>query len=489
MFRIEARQQRAQVVHGDERHVCKADERRRGTPAGGKADARTKRLRKSPLGLRVRYDLETECIEPARKLAVSAATHGNPAPRLQRDDPPRRVEGDRIAIQFRKQLVARAEPPRLPRSEQYGGDIGGLDHDGILPVQFSRRSPWRARYSQRATAMIASAPADILRFILSRTDERLNTVLVTLTGIEGVSSRAIGAQMAIAEDGQYVGSFSGGCVEAAVVAEALGTLASGNAKLVRFGAGSPYLDIRLPCGGGIDLLFNPRPDPQAIADIVALLDARKMATLRLSRTGLTMADAAAPQPGWQDDSFDISYLPRLRIVAIGQGEDLTGLARLAHGFGADVAALTPDRRALAELTARGIDTIELLTRTTLPPVHTDAWTAIVFLFHDRDWEEGLLPQAVHLPGFYFGAVGSRRTHATRLERLRIAGIPEHLLDTLRGPIGLIPATRDPATLALSILSEIVQDYNRIASSGHQPAAEQDDTSRRSLAPALRPDAR
>jgi xanthine dehydrogenase accessory factor len=82
----------------------------------------------------------------------------------------------------------------------------------------------------------------------------------------------------------------------------------------------------------------------------------------------------------------------------------------------------------------------------------------------------LLPQALRLPGFYFGAVGSGRTHRARLETLPAAQVPEHLRQALRGPIGLIPATRDPATLALSILSEIVQEYDRIGAHSTRPVA-------------------
>ena len=106
--------------------------------------------------------------------------------------------------------------------------------------------------------------------------------------------------------------------------------------------------------------------------------------------------------------------------------------------------------------------LRLNTRTPLPPITGDAWTAFVFAFHDHDWEEFLLPQALALPGFYHGAVGSRRTHHARVDALRSAGVPAAQIDALRGSIGLIPATRHPATLALSILAELVQDYEACA---------------------------
>lgn len=323
--------------------------------------------------------------------------------------------------------------------------------------------------------MIATTPADILRFALDRSREGAGTILVTLTAIEGSSPRAIGAQMAVAEDGRYMGSFSGGCIEAAVVAEAIGTLADGRAKLVRFGAGSPYLDIRLPCGGGIDLLFNPNPDPDAIAEVLSQHGRREAAVLRLVDDGVFL-DAVSEGDGaaWRDDGFRLCYAPPLRVVAFGQGEELTALARLAKSFGADVSVLSPDERALTHLTAEGFDTVRLTARTSLPPVRTDPWTAILSVFHDRDWEEELLPHALRLPSFYIGAIGSRRTQDIRLDTLRAAGVPEDLRRKLRTSVGLIPATRDPATLALSALSQIVQEYHRVGGRAVGPGNAADD---------------
>lgn len=312
--------------------------------------------------------------------------------------------------------------------------------------------------------MIATSPADILRFLAARNDEGIAATLVTLTGIEGSSPRAIGAQMAVADDGRYVGSFSGGCVEAAVVAEAIEALADGRPRLVRFGAGSPYLDIRLPCGSGIDLLFTPRPSPDAIDQILSGLRRREPAIMLLSQEGVRCAslidnDAAT---GWRDDQFLLHFAPALRILVMGQGEELTALARLAHAFGADICALSPDRQALAEIAIEGIETIELATRTMFPPIISDDWTAILSVFHDRDWEEALLPHALRLRGFYVGAIGSPRTQRERRDALDAAGVPPSVGDRLRTSVGLIPATRDPSMLALSALAQIAQEYQAIA---------------------------
>ncbi len=288
--------------------------------------------------------------------------------------------------------------------------------------------------------MIAAHPVDALRLIDQGAQAGIDGVLITLVGIEGSSSRAIGTQMAVLADGRHIGSFSGGCAESAIVAEARDVLTSGTARRVRYGIGSPYIDVRLPCGGGIDLLFTPRPARDAVADTLARLGRREPARLQLG-----------------DHSQD--YAPALRLIAIGHGEDLLALVRLARAYGIDVEAYAPDTQ------GDNHDGVHpLVIRTRLPAISGDAWTAIVFAFHDHDWEEFLLPQALSVPAFYHGAVGSRRTHRARVEALRAAGVPETHIDRLRGSIGLIPATRHPATLALSILAELVQDYEACA--GH-----------------------
>ena len=212
--------------------------------------------------------------------------------------------------------------------------------------------------------------------------------------------------------------------------------------MVRYGAGSPYIDVPLPCGGGIDLLFTPRPDARIVADALARLDRREPAAIVLG------------------DHVQ-HYAPPLRLFVFGHGEDLIALVRLARAYGLDVAAFAPADDARGN-SGRDPGIARMHTPTRLPAITSDAWSAVVFAFHDRDWEEFLLPQALALPAFYHGAIGSRRTHAARIAMLRRAGMDEARIDALRGGIGLIPATRDPATLALSILAEVVQDYHACA---------------------------
>ena len=292
--------------------------------------------------------------------------------------------------------------------------------------------------------MIAADPIAILRQALAwlRTGERV--ALVTLTHITGSASRRRGSQMAVAASGARIGSFSGGCIEDAVAGEALAALAERRGRTTRYGAGSPYLDVRLPCGGGIDLTFTPDPDADVLADALRRLETRQKVTLAITPGGLSRSGAGSA----------LHLAPPLRIIACGQGEDFTALVGLARHWGAAVEAFTP---AAADVAALGGDATHLPHFRALPALAGDEWTAIALLFHDRDWEAALLPGLLEVSGFYHGAVGSRATHAARLARLA-EGVDAAKLAGFRGPVGLIPASRDPATLALSLLAELVAAY-------------------------------
>ena len=84
--------------------------------------------------------------------------------------------------------------------------------------------------------------------------------LVTLVSVDGNAPRAEGAQMAVSESGRWAGYISGGCLEQAIALEAVEAIQAGKPRLLRYGKGSPYLDIRLPCGSGLDVFIQPMRD-------------------------------------------------------------------------------------------------------------------------------------------------------------------------------------------------------------------------------------
>ena len=311
----------------------------------------------------------------------------------------------------------------------------------------------------RNMSSLAIAPVDILRFALDHSD--VGVALVTLVGITGSSPRAIGAQMAVATDGSSLGSFSGGCIEAAIVGEALSVLAAGESRLVRFGAGSPYIDIRLPCGGGIDLLLTPNPDRRALAEILVQLDARERAAMRIATTHIATGEPGDAPTGWSGDIFHVGFVPRLRIVAMGHGDALLATARLAYFYGAETHALSPSPDDIALLRADGIEATLLKDHVRTPELKPDDWTAFAILFHDHAWEENLLPWVLRGPHFSVSAIGGGPSRISRRAMLLREGFAEAVANQFNRPAGLIPATRDPAALALSIISEIIDRFQTL----------------------------
>jgi xanthine dehydrogenase accessory factor len=302
--------------------------------------------------------------------------------------------------------------------------------------------------------------ADVLRFLLAAGERGERTALVTITDVVGRASRAPGGHMAVSEGGAYLGSLSGGCVEAAVVGEAVRVIESGRAEVLRIGAGSPLIDVRLPCGGGMDLLIVPDPARDVLIRAQEMLQSRESFSLSISLEQDSTVEPGGSETGWQGDRFVVRHKPALRLLIVGQGAETQSLARLAAAYGAEIGVFTPDSGTVELVRAAGMEATQLTSAAEPPALEGDSWTALVMLFHDHDWETPLLRQALTQPFFFIGAMGSSTTHAERLGRLRAAGAAEVGLARLVGPIGLIPATRDPETLALSALAQVADHWGR-----------------------------
>ena len=302
----------------------------------------------------------------------------------------------------------------------------------------------------------------IFQFLKDKTGAGLDCALVTLTAVTGASTRNPGAHMAVASDGSAAGSFSGGCIETAVIAEAVDCINAQSPREVRFGAGSPYLDIRLPCGGGIDLLFMPLPDAEVAAELFHAVTQRQPFTISMDReTG-----ALSCRPAEQNQAVinagpwvHVNHIPAAKIVILGHGAVVENLAKLTQSYGLDCEILTPDADIVKSAANQGVTAGLLKTPAVTDLYKADPWTACVFYFHDHDWEAELMKQALSSPAFYIGAMGSFKTHDRRKALLNDIGVSDDDIKRMKAPIGIIPSTRDPATLALSTLTEIIETYH------------------------------
>jgi len=298
----------------------------------------------------------------------------------------------------------------------------------------------------------------------------LQAALVTLVGVEGSSPRPIGSQMAVNEHGAWVGNITSGCAEAAIAAEAVQVLQAKKAKVQRYGNGSRYLDIKLPCGSGIDVFFDPFIPTELLEELGAHVEARDPVAL-LFGTGqncggshaiepLAIAgphDQGRPYKLRLDGAGQVSkpYLPAVRANIAGRGPAVQALAQISRTLGWNVVVTSPDEDTLSGVRRYADEADYIAMPDRYDPRFIDGWTASVLLFHDHEWEPPILQTVLNAGGFYVGALGSRRTHDARCAMLADLGCEGHEIQRIRGPIGLDIGALSPPEIALAIASEIL----------------------------------
>lgn len=288
-------------------------------------------------------------------------------------------------------------------------------------------------------------PLDVLSFLSMCARRYLPCALVMLTATQGGAVRSPGALMAVTQTGQIHGYLSGGCIDADIAHHACAALETSQIKTLRYGKGSPFLDIILPCGGGIEVTIFPTPDMRKITSAIAALEARQATHLTLDET---------------EAGFTARYRPKLRLRIAGRSADPLALARVSLAAGVETTLWSPDAGCLQTASAiSGLQTEMLLSPASLPTAQDDAATAFVLMMHDHDWEPPLLAQALAGNVFYIGAVGSPHTHIKRTSRLKASGLHADDIARIKGPIGLVPSLRDASMLAISTLAEIIEAFH------------------------------
>ena len=293
--------------------------------------------------------------------------------------------------------------------------------------------------------------ADALALLVEGEAAGVPGALVTLTRSDG-GPRGVGAHMAVLADGRWRGHLSGGCVEAAVAAEALDALAEGESRLLRLGDGSPLIDIRLPCGSGLTLWIGIAPPAGWAASVLRALAERRTVSARLCPE--VAADARPVPTGWHREAFHRLYRPPLRVVILGSGPEALATATLAHTSGMGVHLLATRAELAQRAAAAGLN-VELVTSPTCPPALVDAATAVLCLTHEVEWDVPFLAAALATPAVFVGALGSPRTHALRLDALMALGVASGNAARIRSPVGLVAGTRDSRSLAVSVLAELM----------------------------------
>lgn len=293
---------------------------------------------------------------------------------------------------------------------------------------------------------------DPIDAILAREED---AVLAIITGVEGPSYRLVGATMAVFPDRHRVGTLSSGCIENDIALHALDALETGRPAAVRYGRGSPYIDIRLPCGGGLDILLLPRPDRRTLGQLAERRRQRIPCTLVVARGHGALSLQDEGETGWQGALFHLRFVPEIRFLVFGKGPEAGTFAALVQSAGYPNLLLSPDEETLDHGRSMGCETRVLTEKTFPADLAVDPQTTIVLFFHDHDWEPPILATALATPAFYIGAQGSRMARDSRNLDLEALGIDPAALSRLRGPVGLLRSARDARTLAISVLAEVL----------------------------------
>ncbi len=300
--------------------------------------------------------------------------------------------------------------------------------------------------------------------------EGRGAALATVVETWGSAPRQPGSQLAISGAGQIMGSVSGGCVEGAVVTEALEALADGIPRMLTFGVtDESAFAVGLACGGTIKVLVEPvAPWAEVLADLVAARTARQAVAYTVNLTDWTRAllpagaDPAADarlrsdKAGVDGDSFVAPHNPALRLIVVGAvhiAQPLLAMARLA---GYDPTLIDPRDTFGAAERFPGEVVLDDWPDDALAALKPDARTAIVTLTHDPKLDDPAIRFALRSPAFYLGCLGSKKTHAKRVERLQEAGFSATEITRIHAPVGLDIGAKTPAEIAVSILAQITQ---------------------------------
>ncbi|HVO41157.1 MAG TPA: XdhC/CoxI family protein [Aggregatilineales bacterium] len=315
--------------------------------------------------------------------------------------------------------------------------------------------------------------------------------LATVVSTWGSSPRPAGAKLAVTPDMAMIGSVSGGCVESAVIQEALDSLSDGVPRLLHFGVGDDTAwEVGLTCGGTIDVLVEPL-DTGWWAQSAALVSAQrafvtvtviaplKGAKLLISAEGIVLyaspdlpesfrravvqaARGAAQSHRGQialDQTYDVLidvFKPQPRLVMVGGSHVGMAMARIARILGWHIALVEP-RQAFATR-ARFPDVDEIshaYPDKALPELGIDSNSYVVVLTHDPKIDDPALRVVLPSDVPYVGILSSKRAHQIRVERLSKAGLPPALLEGIHVPVGIDIGASTPEEIALCIMAEMI----------------------------------
>ena len=304
-----------------------------------------------------------------------------------------------------------------------------------------------------------SVDIEVLRTAESWRKSGHRVALGTIVKTWGSAPRPVGAMVAIRDDGQIVGSVSGGCVEDDLIEKIKSkSIAAEKPQLVTYGVTNEEATRwGLPCGGTLQLVLEPVTEKSGLAELLDKIQSQQLVKRKLEME----SGRATLEPGrWQDVlEFEGRVLsavhgPRWRLVLIGAGQLTRYLAEMARMLDYHVVVIDPRDEYASGWDLAAVPLNRGMPDDVVRELELDGHSALVALTHDPKLDDLALMEGLKSAAFYVGAIGSKKNNDARRKRLEEFDVSADEIARLRGPVGLYIGSKTPPEIAVAILAEM-----------------------------------
>lgn len=304
-----------------------------------------------------------------------------------------------------------------------------------------------------------SVDIEVLRAASDWIDAGRRVVLGTIVHTWGSAPRPVGALLAIRDDGQVMGSVSGGCVEDDLIDKVRsGALAACSPEVMTYGVTREQaMRFGLPCGGTLQLVLEPVAASAQLRELLARIERQEIVVRRLTlATGEATLHAGTRADVLQFDGNVLATVhgPRYRLLLIGAGQVAHYLAPMAQALDYAVTVCDPREEYALGWTVADVELVRGMPDDVVLSMNLDSHCAVVALTHDPKLDDLALLEALKSPAFYVGALGSRLNNDRRRQRLADFDLSADEIVRLRGPVGIPIGSKTPPEIAVSILAEM-----------------------------------
>ena len=316
---------------------------------------------------------------------------------------------------------------------------------------------------------------NVLHFAVDWHEKGMGAAVATVIETWGSAPRRVGSQLVVSGAGQMEGSVSGGCVEGAVVLEALASIKDGQTKVLEYGVSDDdAFAVGLACGGKMRVLVEPIGKQLPIELLKELVDAiakdRSVIyeiNIETFRRGLVYEGyeerIRGDKSGFKKDriTFLNVFSPKLKMDIVGAVHIAQALVPMAKIVGFLPRIIDPRESFANRERFAGVEISNDFPDIALSNSEPNCRTAVILLTHDPKLDDPALHIALKSQAFYIGALGSKKTHQQREVRLKDAGFTEKEINRINGPIGLDIGASSPEEIAISILSEVIANLRLV----------------------------